>query len=581
VFCLLIYCGPVHGQVTDPASLAKTSGKVAKKRPAPSIETQIREMREELQSQIDDLKAKLAARDAQVETLQTAMQLNQQKTASASAQLETIGSTLQQKISAENGTQASVAELELKSLEFKASVDRIQKTQAAIEKEIDQPISLHYKGITLTPGGFLADESVWRQRALNADIYTDFNLTPYMNSGEAHTSEWVPSARASRPNILVSGKVPFGTINGFLESDFLSAGVTSNNTQTNSYTMRIRQAWAQAVVGRVKLTGGQMWTLATEDKKSADPGQEVWPMIPDGNAHVGFSYLRQVGFRLEDTVLPGLTMAVSLEGSQYQFSASNAPSNFFFGAPGVTQGIENPSANLTNQVAPDVIVKVAVDPGYGHYELGGIGRFFRDRFYPATTTAANAQNDTRFGGGFLANARFPVTPKLDLGVHLIAGDGTGRYGVSLLPDVTVRPNGTLAPLRNAQGLGSIETHPTKRLDFYAYAGTEYVQRTYKVSSTGVLVGYAPPNANDTGCNTEAVPTAATGYAPGTSTCSGATRVLVEGSVGWNYRIYNGPVGKMQFGAAYAYLTREAWTGVGGTPKATNNMVFTSFRYYIP
>ena len=32
---------------------------------------------------------------------------------------------------------------------------------------------------------------------------------------------------------------------------------------------------------------------------------------------------------------------------------------------------------------------------------------------------------------------------------------------------------------------------------------------------------------------------------------------------------------------YTYLTREAWTGVGGAPKATNNMVFTGMRYYIP
>ena len=112
---------------------------------------------------------------------------------------------------------------------------------------------------------------------------------------------------------------------------------------------------------------------------------------------------------------------------------------------------------------------------------------------------------------------FPVTTKLDIGLHLVAGDGTGRYGVSLLPDVTVRPNGTLAPLRNAQGLLSLELHPNKKLDVFGYAGTEYVQRTYYRSSTGTLVGYAPPSANNAGCNIEAVPTAGTGYAPGAST----------------------------------------------------------------
>jgi hypothetical protein len=284
---------------------------------------------------------------------------------------------------------------------------------------------------------------------------------------------------------------------------------------------------------------------------------------------------------LQDAFTPKVTVAVALENSQYQFSASNAPSNFFFGNAGAAPGLNNPSANYTNQVAPDVLVKAAFDPGYGHYEIGGVARFFRDRYYPSGTTAAGAQNDTRLGGGFVANARFPVTPKFDLGLHLVAGDGTGRYGVSLLPDITVRPDGTLSPLRNAQGLLSLEFHPTKKLDIFSYAGSEYVQRTFYRSSSGTLVGYAPPSASNAGCNTEGVPTAGTGYAPGASVCLGATRAIIQGSVGWIYRIYNGPAGKLQYGAAYSYLTRDGWTGVGGTPKATNNLVYTSFRYYIP
>ncbi len=33
---------------------------------------------------------------------------------------------------------------------------------------------------------------------------------------------------------------------GYYEADWLSAGVTSNNNQSNSYTMRQRQLWADA-----------------------------------------------------------------------------------------------------------------------------------------------------------------------------------------------------------------------------------------------------------------------------------------------------------------------------------------------
>ncbi len=181
---------------------------------------------------------------------------------------------------------------------------------------------------------------------------------------------------------------------------------------------------------------------------------------------------------------------MSLESSQYQFSASNAPTNFFFGNPGAQGGLNNQTANYTNQVSPDVIVKAAFDPGFGHYEVGGIARFFRDRYYP-NGTAASAANDTRVGAGFVANARLPIVPKrVDMGLHLVAGNGTGRYGPGLLPDITVRPEGTLAPIRNAQGLFSLEVHATPKLDLFAYAGTEYAQRTVYRNAAGTLVGYA-------------------------------------------------------------------------------------------
>lgn len=566
--------------------LAAQSPKLAqhgssKKTGAPSIETQIQQMRQELQSQIDDLKTRLAARDAQIEAMQLATQATQDKTATVTTQIQAANVASQRNGAAIDGIRSSIDGLQATDTTLVAKVEQTQKTADEIRKSVDEPAALHYKGITIVPGGFLAAESVWRQRAMNADLYTNYNATPFMNSGEAHTSEWVPSARQTRLSTLFSGKVPFGTLNSFFEGDFLSAGTTSNNLQSNSYTLRVRQAWAQAVVGSWKFTGGQMWTLLTENRKATDAGQEMVPIFFDGNLHVGDTYIRQPGIRIQDAITPQLTVAASLENSQYQFSATNAPSNFFFGNAGAAGGLNNPSANYTNQVAPDVLVKTSFEPGFGHYEVGGVARFFRDRYYPNGTTAADAQNDTRLGGGLVANARFPVTTKLDVGLHVVAGDGTGRYGVSLLPDITVRPDGTLSPLRNAQGLLSLELHPNKKLDVFGYAGSEYVQRTYYRSSTGTLVGYAPPTASNAGCNIEAVPTTGTGYAPGASTCVGATRVLVQGSAGWVYRLYTGPAGRLQYGLAYSYLTRDGWTGVGGAPKATNNFVYTSFRYYIP
>lgn len=545
-----------------------------------AIEVQLREMREDLQSQIDDLKARLASKDAEIAALQRENHDTRSAATAASTAEQGMNSDVHRNNSMVKALVASVTDLQTSNAIVATSVHQVQKAQEELAHSIDTPTALRYKGVTIVPGGFLAGESIWRQRAMSADIYTNYNATPYMGSGQAHISEWVPSARQSRFSTYFSGKVPFGSVNAMLEGDFLSAGTTSNNLQSNSYTLRVRQAWGQAAFGHMKLTAGQMWTLFTEDRRSADPGQEVAPLLFDANLHVGDSYIRQAGFRVEDTLSPKLTIAAALENSQYQFSASNAPSNFFFGSAGAAGGLNNPSANYTTQVSPDVLIKAAFDPGYGHYELGGVVRFFRDRYYPGGTTAA-AQNDTRTGGGFVANARFPVTGRLDLGLHLVGGDGTGRYGVSLLPDVTVRPNGTLAPLRNAQGLLSLEFHATKKLDLFSYAGTEYVQRTFYRSSAGTLVGYAPPTANNSGCTIEAAPTSSSGYAPGSVACLGATRDITQGSVGWIYRAYSGPAGRIQYGLAYSYLTRAGWTGLGGAPTATNNFLYTSFRYYIP
>lgn len=546
-----------------------------------SLQLQMQQMRQELQAEIDALKQQLAGRDIQLNAAQRTAEAAQRHADTVATENQTLNTMLQSNSSAVSTLQSAVAEATRSGQATAAALERVRRTNESVRKAIEEPEALRFKGITLVPGGFVALESVWRQRAMNADIYTNFNATPYMNSGEAHTSEWVPSARQSRLSLLASGKVPFGKISGLFEGDFLSAGITSNNVQSNSYTMRVRQAWAQVTSGRMTVTGGQMWTLLTENKKGASPGQEAVPMFFDANLHVGYTYLRQPAFRLQEAFTPAFTLAVSLENSQYQFSASNAPKNFFFGAPGAGGGLNNPSANYTNQVAPDVLVKASFDPGYGHYEIGGIARFFRDRYYPNSNTSAGARNDTELGGGFVANARFPVTKKADVGFHLVAGDGTGRYGASLLPDVTVRPNGTLEPLRNAQGLLSLEGHPTPKLDLFGYLGSEYAQRTYYRDGSGTLVGYAPPSASNAGCNIEAIPTAGSGYAPGVNTCLGATRVITQGSVGWLYRLYSGPKGRIQYGLAYSYLTRDGWAGVGGAPKATNNLIYTSFRYYMP
>ena len=74
---------------------------------------------------------------------------------------------------------------------------------------------------------------------------------------------------------------------------------------------------------------------------------------------------------------------------------------------------------------------------------------------------------------------------------------------------------------------------------------------------------------------------ARGIPPLLCACLGATRDVLEGTVGYAYRIYAGPAGKVQYGLQYSYISRKGWTGLGGAPKAVENQFYTSFRYYIP
>jgi hypothetical protein len=568
----------------------KTTKRVVRKKTESPLERTLRELREQMQAQqvqIDELKQQLADRDAKLTTASQDAQTASASASAAATQAQNALTAIQTNHEEMQTLSSSVSDLKIANTGL---AQTIMDTKKDVTTAVESPTTIHYKGVTITPVAFFALESVWRSRSIASDVNTPFNSTPYMGAGMAHVSELNFSGRQSRVGALFEGNTGPFKLSGYVEADFLSAGATSNDNQSNSYTLRQRQIWGQAATqGGFAVTGGQMWSLVTETKTSTDNRTENLPMTIDAQYHVGFSWARQPAIRFQQR-FGKFTGAASLEQAEYIYSASNAPSNFFIGSAGTGGGLYNLTANYSNNVAPDVVVKGTYDAKFGHFEVGGVARWFRDRYYPAGATSAGATNDTKTGGGFFANLRIPATKYLDVGVHMMTGTGVGRYGTSTLPDITVRPNGTLAPIKSQQGLISLEGHPLKKLDIFGYAGGEYAQRTTFANANGVLVGYAPVTGNNTGCNTEAVPSG-TGnglaggapYNPGPArNCLGATRAVLQGTAGFTYRVYTNPkFGRLQYQMQYSYLTREAWTGVGGAPKATNNMVFTGMRYYIP
>ena len=116
------------------------------------------------------------------------------------------------------------------------TVEGLQDTQKRVS-DLESPLAIHYKGITITPGGFIAAETVWRPHATISDVNTPFNSIPFSAAGQARFSEFYAVGRQSRLSLLAQGKWGTTNLTGYYETDFLGAGVTSNNNQSNSYVL--------------------------------------------------------------------------------------------------------------------------------------------------------------------------------------------------------------------------------------------------------------------------------------------------------------------------------------------------------
>ena len=468
-------------------------------------------------------------------------------------------------------------------------------------------ISIHFKGITITPGGFAAAEFVRRSRALGADLTTPFNSLTMPGASQSSLSEFFGSARQSRPTIYVDGRLKNVEFSSYVSGDFLSAGVTSTATQTNSYTFRLRQAWGQAKFDNGwSFLGGQMWSLVTENKAGIAPSDDLGktndarPSTIDPGYNVGFTFARQDGIRLTKDFDHKVALAVAVENAQGTLTTHGNADNFLLGEAGASNTY-NTTSNYTFNPSPDIIAKAAFDPDFGHYEVYGLFDRFRDRVFPcgevtptcATVSSAGVYNASKNGGGLGANARWTFNNKhIVFGLHGFGGSGVGRYGAAQLSDLAINGDGTVHLIKDVQGLGTLEWHG-KKLDVYLYTGAEYAARTASfdhnlAKGVGAQVGYGAPTFSNSGCYTELAPAVNTGFTPTTlANCTSDTRAVIEGTAGFWYRFYNGPRGRFQFGTQFSYVTRQTWSGItplsapSGSPEGLDGMVFTSFRYYLP
>ena len=619
-----------------------TAPKATKKKAAAITAADVQSLKDAIAAQ----QAALAQEQQQIQQLQDQLRQRDQAVQQAQSAASDATSKADAAQAAATQQQQSVTELKNDLADIKTNnvntASTLQEMQKTTKEAIQSPTALHYKGITITPGGFIAAETVTRQRGLASGINTPFNSIPYPGNALAHIGESNFTARQSRLSLLGESKVGAVKLTGYWEGDFLGTGVTSNNRQSNSYVFRQRVLFGQAAFD-------SEWIIT-----------EVLPMTIDSQYQVGFNWMRQYGFRVVKDFGGKFALGLAVEAPEATIGGRGFSSvattdlskatvttsgNAFVFAPGNGGGLFNfvDTTGYSFNKSPDIIVKAAADPGWGHYEVFGVFSTFRNRVYPcgvvgtntkdtvAPTTPATiacgidgstspssigAYNDTREGGGFGANIRVPVVPKkLDFALQGAAGNGIGRYGSAQIADLTLRPDGTQALIRTAHALGELELHATPKLDFYAYFGGEYGWRTaYQgydsiavVKTPGIpatttttaipgtttttikvnqIGGYGSRFANNSGCSTENAPTSQL-IPSGGGTCAGDTRLVMQGTLGFWHRLTQGPKGGLRWGIQYSYFERLGWSGSNGTtgpsisPKGVDNMVWTSFRYYLP
>jgi Skp family chaperone for outer membrane proteins len=606
-----------HAQATDPAPAAKKHVKKKAVPAGPTVQEQIDTLRLQMQTQIDTLKSDLADKDAQLKAAQQSAADAQSAAAKAQAAVDAQQQSFSENAAAVSTLQSTVSDLKANQVSLATTVS---DETAGIKKQILNPDAIYYKGVTISPAGsFLAGETVWRGSATAGDINTSFTGIPLQNSEAYNLSEFQGSGRQSRIAIKAVGKLDSMILSGYYEMDWLSSGTSSNNNQSNSYTVRQRQLWADAKLNSGwDFSAGQGWSLATETTQGLTRGTEILPATIDAQYSAGFVWTRQYSFRVSDSINNKFFIGASVENAEtLNPGGQNLPTNILLGSAGTNGGLYNAAesssgSNLVNysfNYTPDFVAKIAVEPGWGHWEVFGIGRSFRDRIYPSATNIASQAvcgstttpcNNIVWGGGIGGGFRGPLaSKKVTIGLKGLWGQGVGRYGSSTIADVTIRPDGTLSPLHGFSALGTVEVNPTSRLNIYFNYGGDYIGRDWTVDNVtgdalaGKVVGYGAYNADMSGCGIEPVSTSSFPTSdpttPGNSTngCKGNNKDVQEFTAGWWYNIYNGPKGRLRQGLQYSYIMRYLWSGAGGTLNPGNgamggdNMVFTSLRYYLP
>src|SRR5207247_8423234 len=131
-----------------------------------------------------------------------------------------------------------------------------------------------FKGVTLTPGGWIDLAGIYRTRNLASDTGSVYAFIPFRQAKNFNAQEARFSARQTRFSLLAEGDAGANThLAGYGEIDFEGAAQTANSVATNSFNPRMRQlsvAADRADLG-LHVMEGQSWSLNRPMKDGIHP----------------------------------------------------------------------------------------------------------------------------------------------------------------------------------------------------------------------------------------------------------------------------------------------------------------------
>ena len=437
------------------------------------------------------------------------------------------------------------------------------------EADVDKvvPTFIRIGNVCVVPIGFMDLTPYWRDKNAGSSMGSNFGSIPFNNAVNGNLKEFRFSSQNARIGFRVDGDWKGAHFIGYNEFDFNGTSGSTNLAVSNGAIVpRLRLYWADVRKSKIEFLAGQSWSMLTPNRNglSALPGDLFFTQVIDINYVAGLTWTRQPGMRVLIHPNKKVTFGFSVEQPDQYIGGSAGGSGITLPSGLTALGgsqLDN-SQNISlggflaqPSVTPDFIAKIAFDPtSRFHFEVGGIESNFK-----TVTTAAPWTHHSTEGAGLLVGFNVAILKNLRLMSSNFFSDGEGRYLFGQAPDIIVRTDGSLSPVRADSTLDGIEL-TIKNTLLYAYYGGIYIGRNTAIDSNGSRIGY--------------------GY---TGAPNSQNRAINEFTFGFNQTMWRNPrYGAINVMGQYEYLMREPWFVAAGTPKATHdNTIYFNIRYTLP